>query len=75
MKCKDCFWFSDVAVECCERDGSDPCNPDSDACSAFEEDETETQDRKMFMPAVHRCIRIILRFIIRHKLLLKFFEQ
>lgn len=34
-KCKDCFWYSDVTVKCCERDGSDPCDPLSPACSEF----------------------------------------
>lgn len=36
MQCKDCFWFSDVTVEVCERDGSDPCKPDNEACSEFD---------------------------------------
>lgn len=36
MKCVDCYWFSDVTVKCCEIDGSDPCDPESDACSRFQ---------------------------------------
>ena len=36
MKCKDCYWYSDTTVKCCERDGSDPCNPETEACDAFE---------------------------------------
>jgi len=36
MKCKDCYWFSDVTVKCCERDGSEPCDPEGLACSLFE---------------------------------------
>ena len=37
MKCKDCYWFSDITVKCCERDGSFPCDPESEQCSAFEQ--------------------------------------
>lgn len=36
-RCKDCFWYSNVTTEECERDGSDPTKADSIACSAFEE--------------------------------------
>lgn len=35
--CKDCYWYSDVTVKCCERDGfSEPCDPEGLACSLFE---------------------------------------
>ena len=35
MKCKDCYWYSDVTVKCCQRDGHDPCDPEHSACSLF----------------------------------------
>lgn len=34
--CKDCYWYSDVTVKCCEL-VSEPANPDDDACNAFEQ--------------------------------------
>lgn len=36
MKCKYCYWFSCVTVNCCELDGSEPCDPETEACSKFE---------------------------------------
>ena len=37
MKCKDCYWYSDVTVKCCERgSGFEPCDPEGLACSLFE---------------------------------------
>lgn len=36
MKCKDYYWYSDFPVKCCERDGSDPCDPDAEACAEFD---------------------------------------
>lgn len=36
MKCEDCYWYSDVGVKSCERDGSDPCDPEAKACSEFD---------------------------------------
>lgn len=36
-KCKDCYWFSDATINCCERDGSEPCDPESNPCSEYEE--------------------------------------
>lgn len=47
MKCEDCYWYSDVTVKCCERDGSEPCNPKANACDAFEaKDQIETDSQK-----------------------------
>ena len=35
MECKDCYWYSDVTVKCCERDG-EPCDPHHPVCSEYE---------------------------------------
>ncbi len=32
--CKDCYYYSDATVKCCELI-SEPVNPDDDACNAF----------------------------------------
>jgi len=34
--CKDCYWYSDVTVKCCEL-CHEPANPDDDACDSFEQ--------------------------------------
>ena len=39
MKCKNCFWFSAITANCCERDGSDPCDPEHEACQEYEPQE------------------------------------
>lgn len=36
MKCKDCYWYSNATVNCCERDGSEPCEPEAECCPEFE---------------------------------------
>ena len=42
IKCKDCYWYSNVLnIKCCERDGSDPCDPEYSACSLFEPKDEE----------------------------------
>ena len=38
MKCKDCYWFSSVTVQMCERE-HEPTTADEEACSLFEEAE------------------------------------
>ena len=35
-KCGDCYWYSNVCVECCEHE-HDPTTYDSPACKYFEE--------------------------------------
>lgn len=49
MKCKDCFWFSDITVNCCERDGSEPCDPEANACREYEDIEEITIERALFL--------------------------
>ena len=35
--CKDCYWYSDVTVRCCERDGGfELCDSEGLVCSLFE---------------------------------------
>lgn len=44
IKCKDCYWYSDVGVKWCELDGHDPCDPESDGCSAYEPKDNDEGD-------------------------------
>lgn len=34
--CKDCYWYSEATVKCCERGGSKPCEPQQTICSEYE---------------------------------------
>lgn len=38
LKCKECYWYSNVTVEMCEYCG-DPCNAEAEACDCFDEKE------------------------------------
>lgn len=33
--CKDCYWYSDVTVECCELD-HEPTKAENKACAEFD---------------------------------------
>ena len=39
-KCKDCYWYSNITVECCDRE-DEPAKAENEACSLFEEKQNE----------------------------------
>lgn len=39
IKCKDCYWYSDVTCPTCERIENDPCDPEAEACDLYESKE------------------------------------
>lgn len=39
-QCRECYWFSDITVKCCELD-HEPVEPYDDACPFFEKEEGE----------------------------------
>lgn len=43
-KCKDCYWYSNYPVECCDRE-HDPAKAEDEACSLFEENEEKQNER------------------------------
>lgn len=43
-KCKDCYWYSNYPVECCDRE-HEPAKAEDEACSLFEENEEKQNER------------------------------
>ena len=39
-QCRDCYWYSDITVKCCELD-HEPVDPSDSACPFFEAEEGE----------------------------------
>lgn len=43
-KCKDCYWYSNITVDCCDRE-HEPAKAEDEACSLFEENEEKQNEQ------------------------------